>query len=95
MHFPSLKIFWGALLLIVAATLYIPAVVAKELAADRAWIDKCVADRKSNATKIVALRKYCVCMQGVVENNQPFGVSELERTYPPAHLMCWKGRDVK
>ena len=36
------------------------------------------------------LRKYCVCMQQIVEDNQPFeNVTALERTYPPAHQMCW------
>jgi hypothetical protein len=59
-------------------------------AADRAWIDKCIADRRASHEKPSALRTYCVRMQGIVEDNQPFGVTELERAYPPAHEMCWK-----
>ena len=29
-------------------------------------------------------------MQQMVEDNQPFGITELERSYPPAHIMCRK-----
>jgi hypothetical protein len=36
----------------------------------------------------VTLRKYCECMQQIVDDNEPFTVSELERSYPPAHAMC-------
>jgi hypothetical protein len=27
-------------------------------------------------------------MQGIVEDNEPFTPIELERSYPPAHVMC-------
>jgi hypothetical protein len=30
-------------------------------------------------------------MQATVDDNQPFeSVTDVERTYPPAHQMCWK-----
>lgn len=57
-------------------------------AADIAWIDKCVADRALEKLDPVKLRKYCACMQGIVEDNEPFTVTGLERSYPPAHVMC-------
>jgi hypothetical protein len=57
-------------------------------AADIAWIDKCIADRAIEKNDPVKLRKYCVCMQEIVEDNEPFTVTELERSYPPAHVMC-------
>ena len=64
---------------------------AKPTAADRAWIDTCISQRKSSKEAPARLRKYCVCMQQIVEDNQPFeNVTALERTYPPAHQMCWK-----
>ena len=66
---------------------------AKLTAADRAWIDKCVSDRKQSSLKPAALRKYCGCMQAVVDNNEPFdSITELERTYPPAHRVCRGGK---
>jgi hypothetical protein len=57
-------------------------------AADIAWIEKCISDRAIERNDPVKLRKYCVCMQGIVEDNEPFTVTELERSYPPAHAMC-------
>ena len=65
-----------------------PATAAKLSPADLAWIDKCVADRKLEQLDPVKLRKYCVCMQEIVDDNEPFTVSELEHSYPPAHVMC-------
>lgn len=66
---------------------------AKLTAADKAWIDKCVSDRKQSSLTPVALRKYCGCMQAVVDNNEPFdSITELERTYPPAHRVCRGGK---
>jgi hypothetical protein len=65
---------------------------AKPTAADCTWIDTCISQRKSSNEALARLRKYCVCMQQIVEDNQPFeNVTALERTFPPAHRMCWKG----
>ena len=58
-------------------------------AADKAWIDTCIAQRKASNARPAAMRNYCTCMHDVVENNQPFGITELERTYPPVHEGCW------
>jgi hypothetical protein len=74
-------------LLLVAST---PAFAAKRTAADKAWIETCVQQRQASREKPAALRRYCVCMQAVVEDNRAFEITELERTYPPAHQVCWK-----
>lgn len=65
-----------------------PGVAAGLSAADLAWIDQCIADRKIERLDPVKLRSYCECMQRIVEDNEPFTVAELEHSYPPAHLMC-------
>jgi hypothetical protein len=57
-------------------------------AADIAWIDKCIADRAIEQHDPAQARKYCGCMQDIVEDNEPFTPSELEHSYPPAHVMC-------
>ena len=64
------------------------AVAAQLGAADLAWIEKCIDDRKIEQLDPVKLRKYCTCMQRIVDDNEPFTVSELEGSYPPAHAMC-------
>ena len=50
---------------------------------DLAFIDKCVADREGETLNPTALRKCCICMQEIVEDNWPFTVSGLEGAYPP------------
>ena len=64
---------------------------AKPTAADRAWIDTCISQRQPSKEAPARLRKYCACMQGIVEDNEPFeNITALERAYPPAHRMCRK-----
>ena len=71
-----------------AALLNGPVTAAELSAADIAWIDKCIADRKIEQLDPVRLRKYCECMQQIVDDNEPFTVAGIEHSYPPAHAMC-------
>jgi hypothetical protein len=77
----------GAVFVVLAVTTMQAAAVGLG-AADLAWIDKCIADREIEKLDPVKLRKYCTCMQQIVDDNEPFSVSELEHSYPPAHVMC-------
>jgi hypothetical protein len=81
----------AAALGILGAALFSSALyAAKPTAADLAWINTCISQRKSSNEPPARLRKYCACMQQIVEDNQPFeNVTALERTFPPAHQMCW------
>lgn len=64
---------------------------AKLTAADRNWIDTCISQRTAEGNKPAALRKYCTCMQEIVDDNEPFeNATALERTYPPMHQLCYK-----
>jgi hypothetical protein len=84
---PGTGVF-GALIIVSLAS---PAPAAKLTAADRAWIDTCIAQRQTSKEQPKKLRKYCTCMQQTVDDNEPFdSISALEHTYPPAHEMCWK-----
>lgn len=81
----------GVLSALAIVSLSLPALAVKLTAADRAWINTCIDQRKSSKEQPAKLRKYCTCMQDVVEDNQPFDdITALERTYPPAHEMCWE-----
>jgi hypothetical protein len=81
----------AAVLVALGAALSFPSYAAKLTAADRAWIDTCISQRKASGEKPARLRKYCTCMEETIDDNQPFAdVTSLERAYPPAHLMCWK-----
>lgn len=59
-------------------------------AADLAWIDKCIADRAIERHEPAMARAYCASMQEIVEDNEPFTPTELEHSYPPAHVVCMK-----
>ena len=92
-------IFVTATLAMLGAAIVFNAAVAAELKpADIAWIEKCVADRMRESSSgqmqprsvESAFRKYCTCMQEIVKDNQPLDTTELERSYPPAHEMCWQ-----
>jgi hypothetical protein len=88
------SLIFSAAALVALTVIAIPRAQAADMKpADRAWIAKCIADRKAGVANPKALRPYCACMQQIVEDNQTFGVTDLERTYPPAHQMCW--RDAK
>jgi hypothetical protein len=63
---------------------------AKLSAADRSWIETCAALRKDSKARQASLRAYCTCMHDVVEDNQPYGITELERSFPPVHELCWR-----
>jgi hypothetical protein len=63
---------------------------AKLSAADRAWIDTCITQRKETKERPDRLRKYCTCMHDVVDDNRPMTISDLEGTYPPVHEFCVK-----
>ena len=66
-------------------------VSAAELStADLALIDKCIADRAIEQHEPAMARAYCTCMQEIVEDNEPFTPTELEGSYPPAHVICMK-----
>jgi len=81
----------AALTTLCAAVFSSPLYAARLTAADRAWIDTCISQRKASGEKPVRLRKYCTCMEETIDDNQPFAdVTSLERAYPPAHQMCWK-----
>jgi hypothetical protein len=81
----------ASLLTLGSALLSPPPFATKLSPADRAWIDTCISQRTASGEKPARLRKYCICMEETIDDNQPFAdVTSLERTYPPANLMCWK-----
>ncbi|BAT59886.1 hypothetical protein GJW-30_1_02421 [Variibacter gotjawalensis] len=65
-----------------------PAQAAKLTAKDRAWIESCVKLRIPTKEKRRVLQRYCGCMMEFVEDRRPLGITELERSFPPAHRLC-------
>jgi hypothetical protein len=66
-----------------------PAKAAPLRSGDRAWIAACVKQRAASDLRGASARRYCACMQAIVDANEPFNtITALERAYPPAHGMC-------
>lgn len=63
---------------------------AADSAADAAWIAKCMAQLKEEHADAKSRRAYCACMHGYFEDNEPVRQTEMERMFPPAHLLCHK-----
>jgi hypothetical protein len=79
-----------------ATAFFSPAYSAKLTPADMRWIDTCIAIRKAEAISQSSLRKYCTCMQEIVDDNEPFeNATALERTYPPAHRTCRRQAGIR
>ena len=80
-----------ARLAVLAALLCSPALAATATpsAADRAWIDACVAQLKREPAPNPAVKqRYCACMHEQFDDNVPVTQSEMEHQFPPMHRAC-------
>jgi len=78
--------------LAVAAALYNPtSVFAQAMTADDlAWINKCVADNKRGGAAQDVVRKYCICMNEEMDDNEKLSISAWEKKNPEAMKKCDK-----
>ena len=64
------------------------AVFAQALNADDVkWINQCIADNKGGASDAI-IRKYCVCMNEKMDNNETRSITQWEKANPPARRAC-------
>jgi hypothetical protein len=64
------------------------AVPAQQLSADDVkWINQCIADNKGGASDAVS-RKYCVCMNEKMDDNETRSITEWEKANPAARCAC-------
>jgi hypothetical protein len=89
--FRSLAIFALGLFAVLAA----PAHAAKLSAADKAWIGKCMDQLKRENANVKIVRKYCVCMHDMFEDNESVSQSDMEHMFPPVHRSCNKSSGWK
>ena len=75
---------------LIAATLLVGPAVADTTEDDVTWINQCIADnKKEGATEDVA-RKYCVCMNNAMGNEETKSVTEWEKSHPDETKACDK-----
>ena len=54
---------------------------------DLKWVNQCIADNKGGASDAI-IRKYCICMNEKMDNNETRSISEWEKTNPAARRAC-------
>jgi hypothetical protein len=61
---------------------------------DVKWINQCIADNKGGASEPI-IRKYCICMNEKMDNNENKSITEWEKTHPRERAACDKGSGWK
>lgn len=65
------------------------AIAQRMTADDLKWINQCISDNKGGAKEDV-IRKYCICMNEKMDNNETRSISEWEKSNPRARAACDK-----
>jgi hypothetical protein len=56
---------------------------------DLKWVNQCIVDNKGGASDAI-IRKYCVCMNEKMDNNETRSITEWEKANPRARAACDK-----
>jgi hypothetical protein len=56
---------------------------------DLKWVNQCIADNKGGASDAI-IRKYCICMNEKMDNNETRSITEWEKANPRARAACDK-----
>jgi hypothetical protein len=66
---------------------------AQQSAADQEWIVHCIS--QISETNKSRAHTYCVCMAESVDTSEKLRQTELERSFPPVHQLCFKKAGFK
>jgi hypothetical protein len=56
---------------------------------DLKWVNQCIVDNKGGASDAI-IRKYCVCRNEKMDNNETRSITEWEKANPRARAACDK-----
>jgi len=56
---------------------------------DVKWINQCITDNKGGASDAI-VRKYCICMNEKMSDNETNSITEWEKTHPRERAACDK-----
>jgi hypothetical protein len=74
----------------IASVVIIHTALAQNLTADDVkWINLCINDNKGGAAEAV-IRKYCMCMNEKMDNNESQSITQWEKTHPKERAACDK-----
>jgi hypothetical protein len=74
---------------IAAAMLGSSAYAQKMNSDDLKWVNKCIDDNKGGASGEI-IRKYCMCMNEKMEDNETQSISTWEKSHPKERAACDK-----
>jgi len=80
----------AALLIFAASLMASPAAFADTTEDDVTWINQCIADNKKEGATEDVVRKYCVCMNNAMGNEETNSVTEWEKSHPDETKACDK-----
>jgi hypothetical protein len=80
----------AAALLILAASLIATPAFADTTEDDVTWINQCIADNKKEGATEDVVRKYCVCMNNAMSDEESKSVSDWEKSHPDETKACDK-----
>jgi hypothetical protein len=59
-----------------------------ETADDRKWVNQCVADNKDAKVDPDVVRKYCMCMNEAMDDNETRSITQFEKANPKIRAKC-------
>jgi hypothetical protein len=88
--------FWGTTMKRLSLTLALigsvlagNAAFAQQMTADDLkWINQCIGDNKNEGAKPDVVRKYCICMNEKMDNNETQSITQWEKTHPKERKEC-------
>ena len=82
--------FTAVALLLAASAFASNSAFAQRMNADDVkWINQCIQDNKGGASDAI-IRKYCICMNEKMDNNETRTITEWEKSNPRARAACDK-----
>ena len=79
-----------AVLLLVGSFVAGNAAFAQVTTDDIKWVNQCLRDNKDAGVSVEIVRKYCVCMNNKMDNNETRSITEWEKANPRARAACDK-----
>jgi hypothetical protein len=80
---------WAAAIVLVQLLGCAAATAQKMNADDLKWVNKCIDDNKGGASATV-IRKYCMCMNEKMDDNETQSISTWEKSHPKERAACDK-----
>ena len=72
----------------IAVSLLSSGVYAQKMSGDDPkWVNKCIDDNKGGAAPAV-IRKYCICMNEKMDDNETQSISTWEKSHPKERAAC-------